>query len=187
LRYISRQKEFVVNALKLPAILLIVVALQAAWIFRQIVPSGLPIGRLSEYYILDPIDYGILHSPQRTNQVRVIGKSNGPRSSGYRWVWVEKASLITGRSIVAEGFVSCPSGHKYDLPIRWLSETSLKVSFRRGTYSDAEDVKLYCVDDGRLKLIAASVFVVGVLCAAVFWWRAVRRGRKPRMLTVLYP
>src|SRR5258707_14208010 len=115
------------------------------WAFRQIVPSGLPLTSLEEFYFLFPVDYGTFHSPNNTNSVRIIGKGNGPRSSGYRWIWIEKDSGVMGRRIVAAGYANCPYHDVTKLPVRWVSEAEIEVRFQQSMYSEVQLSRTYPV------------------------------------------
>jgi hypothetical protein len=118
--------------------------LVAEWAFRQAVPVGLPLEDLADFHLFGTGSLGTVSSPHGTNQVRVVGKGMGPRSSGNHWVWVIESSILWGERVVAEGYIRHPRRNER-LSLRWASEREIEVTFRQGMDSNVEVARTYPV------------------------------------------
>jgi hypothetical protein len=75
--------------------------------------------------------------PEGSNEVSVVVNDAGAMHSGNHWVWVVQPSGGGRPHIVAEGYVGYADTSRERLPLRWLSENGIEVSFLQGRHSGA--------------------------------------------------
>jgi hypothetical protein len=120
----ARKKVWVVGLLAIPL-------LAGVWGFLQVVPAGLRLRSLEPYFFWSR-DLGVFPSPGGTNEVRVVVNDAGAMHSGNHWIWVVKSPAGSRQRIVAEGYVLYDETSRETLPLRWVSENEIEVSFRTG-------------------------------------------------------
>ena len=116
----------------------------AAWGFRQVVPAGLRLRSVEPFYFWSR-DLGTFTSPEGANEVRVLVNDAGAMHSGNHWAWVITSSAVWGRRIVAEGYVDSAEARGDSLPLRWLSEDEIEVTFRQGRRASMKVVRVYSI------------------------------------------
>jgi hypothetical protein len=134
-----RRKILVLSGLLAVAILLF-----AFWGFRQVVPAGLRLRSVEPFFFWSR-DLGTFSSADGTHEVRVIVNDGGAMHSGNHWVWVISFSPITGQRILAEGYVGFEDTNRERLPLRWISQDEIAMTFRQGRHSSVELTTTFAV------------------------------------------
>jgi hypothetical protein len=111
-------------------------ALLSAWQYHRVVPAGLRLRSVEPYFTASR-DLGAFPSPEGTREVRVVVNDAGAMHSGNHWVWVLAPTSLGGQRIVAEGYVPFEETRRETLPLRWLSDSTISLSFRQGRRSAA--------------------------------------------------
>jgi hypothetical protein len=108
-----------------------VVLLTAGRAYRQVIPRG------ANYYAYQFASAGgpTLVSPDGRRSVQVDFNDAGAAHSGFHWTWLIVDDLLTGRSVVAQGY-STPDVADRDVPfpLRWIDDRTFEVKFVAGRY-----------------------------------------------------
>ena len=110
----------------LAAVCVVIACLAAARTYFAFVPRGASFVP----WTVARVDGPVLESPDGQRVVRVYFNDAGAMHSGHHWTWVVEQSWLSGRQVVAQGFLGADvavSGAP--IPIQWGPNNEISVTF----------------------------------------------------------
>jgi hypothetical protein len=123
--------RFTVRALMAAVAVSAIVLFGCIRAYRQVIPRG------ADFYSYQLASVGgpTLVSPDGRRSVQVMFNDAGAAHSGFHWTWVIVDDLLSGRSVVAQGYSLPDVALRHgSFPLRWIDGRTFEVTFVAGRY-----------------------------------------------------